>query len=98
MTAKDLEEVKEALLTSLGYGHGQTKSRSLTLPKAQGFGMTMPGESRISTGPVKEAKEVRDRIPWEFGDGGRGVRVGREKESRDRREWNLANTGKNIRK
>jgi hypothetical protein len=97
LTGKDLEEVKEALLTSLD-GHGQTKSRSLTLPKAQGFGMTMLGESRISTGPVKEGKEVRDKIPWELGDRGRGVGVGREKESRDRREWSLANTGQNSRK
>jgi hypothetical protein len=47
---------------------------------------------------VKEAKEVKDGIPWELGDGGRGVGVGREKESRDRRERSLANTGKNSRK
>jgi len=47
---------------------------------------------------VKEAKEVKDKIPWELGDGGRGVGVGRERESRDRREWSLANTGQNSRK
>ena len=42
---------------------------------------------------VKEAKDVKDKIRWELGDGRRGVWVGREKESRDRREWSLANTG-----
>jgi hypothetical protein len=47
---------------------------------------------------VMEAKEVKDKIPWELGDGGRGVGVGREKESKVRREWSLANTGKNSRK
>ncbi len=47
---------------------------------------------------VKEAKEVKDKIRWDLGDGWRGVRVGREKESRDRLEWSLANTGQNSRK
>src|SRR5258708_2258338 len=37
-------------------------------------------------------------IPWELGDGGREVGVGREKKSKDRREWGLANTGQNSRK
>ena len=47
---------------------------------------------------VKEAKDVKDKIRWELGDGKRGLGVGREKESRDRREWSLANTGQNSRK
>src|SRR5260370_6983119 len=36
-------------------------------------------------------------IPWELGDGGREVGVGREKKSKGRREWGLANTGQNSR-
>jgi hypothetical protein len=39
--AQRLDAVREIhLLTSWEYGHGQTKSRSLTLPKAQGFPST----------------------------------------------------------
>jgi len=37
-------------------------------------------------------------IPWELGDGGRGIVVGREKKSKDRREWGLANTWKDTMK
>jgi len=37
-------------------------------------------------------------IPWDLGDGGRGVGFGWEKKSKDRREWGLANTRKDTMK